>query len=93
MKVHSARESQNQKWSLVLLIITKSSIVIIYTQDVFNILDFDRDGFISKDEFACAKLGFLMCCGPENPIKLFYGPVVEDEDEHKNSEENKHSFK
>ena len=60
---------------------SKSLIVIIYTQDVFNILDADGDGFISKDEFAYAKLAFLLCCGPDDPIKLLYGPLVEDDDE------------
>ena len=52
---------------------------------MFNILDADGDGFISADEFAYAKLAFLLCCGPENPIKLFYGPLVEDDEEETNS--------
>ena len=60
---------------------------------MFNILDADGDGFISADEFAYAKLAFLMCCGPDNPIKLFYGPLVEDEKEETNNEGNKHTSK
>ena len=47
-------------------------------QTVFDVLDFNKDGYISADEFADAKLQYLMCCGPENPIKFFYGPPVED---------------
>ena len=78
----ACKESQN---------ITNANICT--TQDVFNILDADGDGFISADEFAYAKLAFLMCCGPDNPIKLFYGPLVEDEEEEMNSEGNKHMSK
>ena len=49
-------------------------------QDIFHTLDADGNGTISVDEFAYAKLTFLMCCGPENPIKLFYGPLVDEKE-------------
>ena len=56
------------------------SVFNLSVQDVFDTLDMDGDGTISVDEFAYAKLTFLMCCGPENPIKLFYGPLVEEDE-------------
>ena len=52
--------------------------MVIFLQVVFNAIDTNSDGKISWEEWCYAFMSFVFVSGPDSPVSLFYGPLVED---------------
>ena len=46
-------------------------------QNLFDILDVNGDGLISLEEFMFGFTNYYMCSGPESPLSLWFGPIIE----------------
>ena len=43
---------------------------------LFNAIDSDKDGLITRDQYGHAWISFYFNSGPDDAFSLFFGPVV-----------------
>ena len=48
---------------------------------VFEAIDINKDGLVSLDEYIYAGTSFCFQSGPDDPNSLFFGDLVEQEEE------------
>ncbi|VEL13559.1 unnamed protein product [Protopolystoma xenopodis] len=45
-------------------------------EGMFKVIDADKDGKISSDEYLSAWVDYFLCEDPNSPYKAFFGPVI-----------------
>ena len=55
----------------------RHSIYLFISQKIFDAMDINKDRQISLEEYSYAFMSFFFHSGPDDPISLFFGKLVD----------------